>query len=152
MTSDTVVLYIVLFLTIVGLTSTRSGKSTSTATPAPKTRRTQSSMQQLDKRLRAATQNYEDTQCPRCGFRPNQFTMWQCTPDCGFLWSTFDTHGKCPRCRKQWNDTACPSCHAWSKHNDWYLEPVYVGVPRKPPPRELKAEAETPKDHRTEIE
>lgn len=36
------------------------------------------------------------------------------------MWNTFDTHGVCPACNKQWTETACLRCHQWSYHDDWY--------------------------------
>jgi hypothetical protein len=45
-------------------------------------------------------------------------SRWSC--HCGCSWNTFDTKGKCPSCAYQWEDTACLSCHRWSKHDEWY--------------------------------
>ena len=62
--------------------------------------------------------------CPKCNWEPNSGSFWQC--NCGHLWNTFETSGKCPKCSKIWADTQClgPSypggCGAWSKHIDWY--------------------------------
>jgi hypothetical protein len=62
-----------------------------------------------------------DIRCPKCGFEPPPQLQWGCFPDgCGYIWNTFATHGVCPRCRKFWHDTACPRCHMWSPHDDWY--------------------------------
>ena len=56
--------------------------------------------------------------CPKCSYEPKDSDRWQCK--CLFVWNTFDTGGKCPKCGYQWQDTACPSCHKWSPHLDWY--------------------------------
>jgi len=56
--------------------------------------------------------------CPKCTYEPKQTDRWQCT--CGHIWNTFDTAAKCPACGYQWKDTACPACHKWSPHIDWY--------------------------------
>ncbi|MBI5512490.1 MAG: hypothetical protein HY909_01905 [Deltaproteobacteria bacterium] len=56
--------------------------------------------------------------CPRCGWRPRARDRWWC--HCGHSWNTFDTQGRCPGCGHQWLETACPGCHRWSLHADWY--------------------------------
>lgn len=56
--------------------------------------------------------------CPKCAWQPRAFDRWEC--DCGFLWNTFDTRGRCPACAHQWRDTACLACGEWSPHEDWY--------------------------------
>ena len=58
--------------------------------------------------------------CPRCEWKPTKHDRWQCDPGCGHVWNTFDTHGRCPACDKQWTATSCHRCHAWSPHDDWY--------------------------------
>lgn len=67
--------------------------------------------------------------CPKCGYQPKASDRWVCSntigsgPNsgmCGHVWNTFDTRGKCPSCRFQWQVTACLSCHEWSAHEDWY--------------------------------
>ena len=58
--------------------------------------------------------------CPRCAWQPGKHSRWFCDPGCLHQWNTFDTAGVCPRCAKQWDDTACLSCHQWSRHGDWY--------------------------------
>lgn len=57
--------------------------------------------------------------CPRCRYSPKSTDRWQC--NCGHRWNTFDTHGVCPACGCQWNETACAVCGEWSTHKDWYL-------------------------------
>lgn len=60
--------------------------------------------------------------CPKCDWEPDGQPYWACS--CGFVWNTFDTAGRCPRCRKQWEWTACiphaGGCPATSPHLDWY--------------------------------
>ena len=56
--------------------------------------------------------------CPECKWVPDGGKNWQCT--CRFIWDTFQTKGKCPKCETQWNDTWCPKCKKTSKHQDWY--------------------------------
>ncbi|WP_457651509.1 hypothetical protein [Rhodocaloribacter sp.] len=56
--------------------------------------------------------------CPKCAYEPRPFDRWQC--DCLTVWNTFDTQGRCPGCGKVWRHTACPRCHEWSPHHEWY--------------------------------
>jgi hypothetical protein len=58
--------------------------------------------------------------CPRCGWEPQKHDRWFCDPGCHCRWNTFDTAGVCPECAKQWDQTACLSCHQWSPHAEWY--------------------------------
>ena len=58
--------------------------------------------------------------CPRCGWEPQRSDCWMCT--CLHLWNTFDTRGVCPACGREWRETQCRRCLAWSPHADWYLE------------------------------
>jgi hypothetical protein len=58
--------------------------------------------------------------CPRCGWQPAKTDMWMCSPGCGHVWNTFDTHGICPGCDKHWSHTACLKCDAWCQHEEWY--------------------------------
>jgi len=61
-------------------------------------------------------------ECPKCKWKPDGGKHWQCS--CGHTWNTFETAGRCPVCRKQWQDTCCPNlvggCGKWSPHLDWY--------------------------------
>jgi predicted amidophosphoribosyltransferase len=41
---------------------------------------------------------------------------------CLYVWNTFDTRGVCPACGREWSQTQCPRCKAWSRHEDWYTE------------------------------
>lgn len=59
-------------------------------------------------------------QCPRCHWKPGPDDVWSCT--CGHSWNTFDTHGRCPSCGKQWMETQCPHCGEWSPHEAWYVD------------------------------
>jgi len=56
--------------------------------------------------------------CPLCGWTPAAHHLWMCS--CRYLWNTFDTGGVCPKCLKQWTETACLECHQWSPHSAWY--------------------------------
>lgn len=60
--------------------------------------------------------------CPKCDWEPDGSPYWSCT--CGHIWNTFDTAGRCPKCRKQWEWTQCVisagGCTAKSPHLDWY--------------------------------
>jgi len=38
------------------------------------------------------------------------------------VWNTFDTRGVCPACGREWQETQCRRCDAWSRHEDWYVE------------------------------
>ncbi len=63
-------------------------------------------------------------QCPKCEWIPHANSKWACS--CGHSWNTFDTGGRCPKCKKQWNDTQCHGrweggCGGWSPHLDWYV-------------------------------
>jgi hypothetical protein len=64
--------------------------------------------------------------CPKCQYVPTAADRWLCWPNCGCHWNTFETCGVCPQCGKNWEDTACPRCHAWSPHVDWYHEELPV--------------------------
>jgi len=61
--------------------------------------------------------------CPKCNWEPSPSDRWTCT--CGHIWNTFDTAGRCPVCKKQWDKTQClgpfvGGCTEWSPHLDWY--------------------------------
>jgi hypothetical protein len=60
--------------------------------------------------------------CPKCEWQPYESSTWACT--CGHEWNTFDTGGRCPKCKKVWEETQCLSdeggCSQWSPHLDWY--------------------------------
>jgi hypothetical protein len=60
--------------------------------------------------------------CPKCNWEHDWKEHWMCT--CGHFWDTFTTRGRCPSCGYQWKHTACPSCSKWSRHLDWYHEPI----------------------------
>jgi hypothetical protein len=57
--------------------------------------------------------------CPHCGWEPRREDQWICACH---EWNTFETGGVCPMCQRQWVDTQCPRCDAWSKHLEWYAE------------------------------
>ncbi len=58
--------------------------------------------------------------CPKCGWVPGRRDLWMCV--CFHAWNTFDTGGVCPVCRREWTETQCLRCQAWSAHEDWYVE------------------------------
>ena len=59
--------------------------------------------------------------CPKCAYQPQPNDLWRCgPPGCGHVWNTFQTHGQCPNCYKQWRLTQCRGCKEWSPHEDWY--------------------------------
>ncbi len=60
-----------------------------------------------------------DVRCPECGWIPEATDFWECAPPCDAQWNTFATGGRCPKCFRQWSDTQCPSCGAWSSHSAW---------------------------------
>ena len=59
-----------------------------------------------------------DIHCPKCRWEPRALDRWECS--CGHVWNTFDTFGRCPKCRHVWRETMCLSCVRWSPHADWY--------------------------------
>jgi len=59
--------------------------------------------------------------CPKCAWEPEKSDRWRCEPGCGHVWNTFETHGLCPGCSKQWTDTKCLRCSQWSAHDEWYV-------------------------------
>lgn len=58
--------------------------------------------------------------CPLCSWAPGPYDRWVCLSECGMVWNTFETNGKCPRCRRRWTETCCLACVRWSPHEDWY--------------------------------
>ena len=62
--------------------------------------------------------------CPKCQWIPPASARWMCERACGCVWNTFETGGICPQCGKNWEDTQCLACLCWSRHADWYREPV----------------------------
>jgi hypothetical protein len=67
--------------------------------------------------------------CPTCGWQPEGSSRWFCVetgapehfaPGCGTAWNTFETRGRCPGCSHLWTWTACLSCGAWARHDEWY--------------------------------
>jgi hypothetical protein len=76
--------------------------------------------------------------CPKCSWRPAAEDRWACEPRCDTLWNTFWTRGLCPGCRKQWGDTQCLACKAFSPHRQWYHTPS-----REKARRQRKREVDT---------
>lgn len=73
-----------------------------------------------------------NVRCPACSWRPPIRPLWLCHPDgCGTLFDTFACRGECPSCKRTFEETACPSCKAWSPHAAWYVE----GPPAAPSPQ-----------------
>ena len=70
--------------------------------------------------VRIDNPDYTRIRCPLCQWQPGKRDRWYCEPRCLHHWNTFDTAGVCPRCAKQWDETACLRCGAWSRHADWY--------------------------------
>lgn len=60
--------------------------------------------------------------CPKCEWEPKPDSRWICEFKCRHVWNTFATGGRCPKCRKQWEETCCLACHRWSPHLDWYRD------------------------------
>lgn len=59
--------------------------------------------------------------CPLCGEAPYIGVQWECGPDgCGHPFDTFETRGKCPKCKAQFSATECLNCGRWSPHHAWY--------------------------------
>jgi len=58
--------------------------------------------------------------CPRCAWEPGREDRWMCT--CLHMWNTFETRGVCPACGREWKETQCRRCSAWSPHEDWYVD------------------------------
>jgi hypothetical protein len=56
--------------------------------------------------------------CPKCEWEPDGKPYWNCS--CGHQWDTFTTGGRCPECKKVWEETQCIACDEWSPHLDWY--------------------------------
>jgi hypothetical protein len=63
--------------------------------------------------------------CPRCAWEPSRHDAWACS--CLHVWNTFETGGVCPACGRQWQETQCPKCDAWSPHLAWYVEEAGPG-------------------------
>ncbi len=63
--------------------------------------------------------------CPNCGWEPGETDRWVCDV-CNTHWNTFETHGKCPTCDKQFIDTQCKrskgGCGQMSLNADWYVQ------------------------------
>jgi hypothetical protein len=65
-------------------------------------------------------------ECPVCSWKPDGGKYWSC--DCGNVWNTFDTAGRCPTCKILWEMTQCPGpsypggCGRFSPHLKWYKD------------------------------
>ena len=69
---------------------------------------------------RSSTRDGGRIRCPKCAWEPSKDDVWYCDETCRHAWNTFETRGRCPKCSRQWRETACLQCHAWSPHDDWY--------------------------------
>ena len=63
--------------------------------------------------------------CPKCAWEPGREDHWSCA--CLHVWNTFETGGVCPACQRQWLETQCPRCDAWSPHLAWYVDEAGAG-------------------------
>ncbi len=68
---------------------------------------------------------HTEIKCPQCHWQPDGKGHWSCS--CDHVWNTFETAGECPSCDLQWEDTQCPKCNSWSKHEDWYIITIDFG-------------------------
>jgi hypothetical protein len=63
-----------------------------------------------------------EIRCPKCSWKPDGGEYWRC--NCQHVWNTFDTGGRCPKCKHQHEETQCPDhvggCSKLSPHLDWY--------------------------------
>lgn len=66
--------------------------------------------------------DFSGIRCPSCKWRPTREDTWACSPGCGEVWNTFQTHGECPGCQRRWPSTQCTRCGVWSDHDAWYEE------------------------------
>jgi len=64
--------------------------------------------------------DFSGIRCPSCKWRPSRWDLWACSPGCGEVWNTFETHGECPGCQRFWSQTQCMQCGLWSDHDLWY--------------------------------
>jgi Zn-dependent protease len=56
--------------------------------------------------------------CPQCKAPPPVGEFWRCA--CGQMFDTFATRGRCPRCARAFQFTACNSCNQMSPHPAFY--------------------------------
>ena len=71
-------------------------------------------------KLEPPKDRYQGIRCPRCFWRPEASSRWQCRRPCFHVWNTFDTRGRCPACSYQWLETQCLKCLTMSPHEAWY--------------------------------
>jgi hypothetical protein len=70
---------------------------------------------------------FKRIRCPLCSWQPKSSSRWICSDfgsheGCFTEWNTFDTRGRCPGCKYQWQYTVCLRCHRTSLHEAWYDE------------------------------
>jgi hypothetical protein len=56
--------------------------------------------------------------CPLCGWVPFAVNAWKCGR-CNFVWDSFATAGRCPRCGFQRQETPCLRCRRTSPNELW---------------------------------
>lgn len=78
-------------------------------------------MMQLEKSPRRT-----EVRCPACGAHPPIGAFWNCP--CGNRLDTFETGGRCPKCNRSFDGTACGACGQVHPLAHWYPvgEPVEV--------------------------
>jgi Zn-dependent protease len=52
--------------------------------------------------------------CPQCKAAPPLGNFWRCA--CGTMFDTFETGGRCPKCARSYQGTACNECGKMSPH------------------------------------
>jgi hypothetical protein len=62
--------------------------------------------------------------CPKCAWKPDGGAYWRC--QCGNVWDTFSSFGKCTKCDKVHLTTQCIACGEVSPHHDWYVDPIEI--------------------------
>lgn len=60
----------------------------------------------------------EGAACPNCGQPPRASDQWQCR--CGWKWNAILTRGRCPRCRRVWQELQCLQCAKWAPPTKWF--------------------------------
>jgi hypothetical protein len=72
--------------------------------------------------MKEESEHEEKILCPKCEWEPDGYPYWMC--HCGYVWNTFDTYGKCPKCGYIHRNTQCIECGKTSPHPDWYVDIV----------------------------
>jgi Zn-dependent protease len=66
----------------------------------------------------AAAPKRDGFACPRCKAAPPVGDFWRCA--CGQMFDTFATRGRCPRCGRTFQVTACNNCSQPGPHTAFY--------------------------------